>query len=230
MRYNVHAGHNPDGKTGCGAIGLIKESTESRKVKNEVIRLLEAEGHTVYDTTVDNGSSSNDVLNKIVAKCNAHNVDLDISIHFNSGAKDQKGNGVTTGTEVLVYKTGSEAEKVGERICTELQKLGLRNRGIKVRKDLRVLNGTKAEALLIEVCFVDDFDDVDLYNPNKMARAIVKGILNKDVGQAPQAPQNGNNDVFYRVCLGSFRNKANAEKILAEAKAKGFSDAFIATK
>ena len=24
MRFTVHAGHNPDGKTACGAIGLIK--------------------------------------------------------------------------------------------------------------------------------------------------------------------------------------------------------------
>ena len=40
MKINVHAGHNPDGKVACGAIGLIKESTEARKVKKEVIRLL----------------------------------------------------------------------------------------------------------------------------------------------------------------------------------------------
>ena len=38
MKINVHAGHNPDGKIGCGAIGLLKESTEARNVKNEVIR------------------------------------------------------------------------------------------------------------------------------------------------------------------------------------------------
>lgn len=44
MRIGVHAGHNPDGKIGCGAIGLIKESTENRNVKNEVIRLLKLAG------------------------------------------------------------------------------------------------------------------------------------------------------------------------------------------
>ena len=41
MVINVHAGHNPDGKTACGAVGLIKESTENRKVKELVIRYLE---------------------------------------------------------------------------------------------------------------------------------------------------------------------------------------------
>ena len=54
MRFTIHAGHNPDGKTACGGIGLIKESTENRNVKNEVIRLLKEEGHTVYDCTVEN--------------------------------------------------------------------------------------------------------------------------------------------------------------------------------
>ena len=35
MKINVHAGHNPDGKIACGAVGLIRESTEARKVKKE---------------------------------------------------------------------------------------------------------------------------------------------------------------------------------------------------
>ena len=78
MKINVHAGHNPDGKTASGAIGLIKESTENRKVKNEVISLLKTLGHTVYDCTEDNGKSKSDVLKKIVTKCNAHKVDLDV--------------------------------------------------------------------------------------------------------------------------------------------------------
>lgn len=33
MIINVHAGHNPDGKVACGAIGIIRESTEARNVK-----------------------------------------------------------------------------------------------------------------------------------------------------------------------------------------------------
>ena len=49
MKINVHAGHNPDGKIACGAVGLIKESTQARKVKNYVIKYLKVAGHTVYD-------------------------------------------------------------------------------------------------------------------------------------------------------------------------------------
>lgn len=177
MKINVHAGHNPDGKTACGAIGLIKESTEARKVKKYVIKYLKKMGHTVYDCTVDNGTSQSDVLNKIVKKCNAHSVDLDISIHFNSGANDKKGNSKTTGTEVLVYKLDSGINvKIAKQIASEIETLGFRNRGVKANPSLYVLNSTKAPAMLIECCFVDDADDIKLYDAKTMAKKIVKGI------------------------------------------------------
>ena len=181
MIINIHAGHNPDNKIACGAIGLIKESTENRKVKNKVISYLRKQGHTVYDCTCDNGSSSNDVLVKIVKKCNAHKVNLDVSINFNSGAKDKKGNGKSTGTEVLIYSNSSKAKKKAKSIVNEISKLGFKNRGVKVRSDLYVLRKTNAPALLIECCFVDDKDDVKIYDCDEMARAIVKGITGKSV-------------------------------------------------
>lgn len=182
-KYNVHAGHNPDGKKACGAVGLIKESTEARKVKNLVIKYLKAQGHTVYDCTVNDGTSTSNVLTKIVSKCNAHTVDLDISIHFNSGAGDNKGNDKTTGVEVLIYSNSSKAKDEAQRICKEVASLGFKNRGVKVREELYILRKTEAPALLIEVCFVDDLDDVSLYQANidKVARAIVKGITGKEV-------------------------------------------------
>ena len=177
MKINVSAGHNPDGKVSCGAVGLIKESTEARKVTNEVIRLLKAKGHTVYNCTCNNGTSQSNVLTKIVAKCNSHKVDLDISIHFNAGASDKKGNGKTTGTEVLVYSDNSKAKPYAERTAKAIAKLGFKNRGVKIRDNLYFLHRTNSPAMLIECCFVDDKDDVKLYDYKKMAEAIVKGIL-----------------------------------------------------
>lgn len=87
MRINIHAGHNPDGMTACGAVGLIRESTEARAVKDRVAAQLTAMGHTVHDCTCNNGAGKEDVLRRIVAACNAHAVDLDVSIHFNAGAE-----------------------------------------------------------------------------------------------------------------------------------------------
>ena len=132
MKFNVSAGHNPDGKVACGAVGLLKESTEARKVTNEVARLLKEQGHTVYNCTCDNGTSQGDVLKKIVAKCNQHTVDLDVSIHFNAGASAQKKNGQTTGTEVLVYDDSGKAMVAAQREWpSRFRNLGLKTAELK---------------------------------------------------------------------------------------------------
>lgn len=177
MKINVHAGHNPDSKVACGAVGYIKESTEARKVKDEVIRLLKNKGHIVYDCTVNDGTSQGNVLSKIVAKCNAHAVDLDVSIHFNAIKLETKSDDETKGTEVCIYSGKSKAKKYAESILKSIGKLGYRERGIVIRKNLYFLKNTHAPALLIECCFVDDKDDVRIYNFKTMANAIVKGIL-----------------------------------------------------
>ena len=176
MKINVHAGHNPDGKVACGAVGLIRESTQARIITSKLILLLEKRGHTVYNCTVDDGSSQSNVLSKIIQKCNSHNVDLDISIHFNAGANAYTQNKITTGTECYVFRKGSMADVYATKICENISKLGYKNRGVKVGKDLYFLNTTKAEAILVECCFVDDGDDIRLYDANSMAHAIASAI------------------------------------------------------
>lgn len=181
MRINVHAGHNPDGMTACGAVGLIRESTEARAVKDRVMAQLTAMGHTVHDCTCNNGAGKEDVLKRIVAACNNHDVDLNVSIHFNAAANPEP-DGKTTGTEVLVYDNASPAVPWAQQIADSIAALGYRNRGIKDRPGLYVLKHTKAPALLVECCFVDDPDDVAIYNADRMAAAIVAGIT----GQAAE--------------------------------------------
>lgn len=181
MRINIHAGHNPDGMSACGAIGLIRESTEARAVKDRVIVQLTAMGHKVRDCTCNDGNSQQDVLEKIVAACNAQEADLDISIHFNAGAL-QAADGNTTGTEVFVYSGSSAAVLYAQQVVDSIAALGFRNRGVKERPGLYVLRHTKAPAMLIECCFGDDPEDVALYNADRMAAAIVAGIT----GQAAE--------------------------------------------
>ena len=205
MKINIHAGHNPANKVACGAIGLLDESTENRNVVKELKAILEAEGHIVYDCTCDNGTSVSDVINKIVTKSNANTVDLDISIHFNSGANDKAGNGKSTGTECLIYNTSNNKEAIANRICANIAQLGYKNRGVKIRTDLSILKKTKAPCVLVECCFVDDLDDVKLYNPRSMAKAIAQGIINKTIEDKKPT------DEYYRVIAGSFRNRQHAE-------------------
>lgn len=175
-KFNVHAGHNPDGKVACGAVGFIKESTEARIVKDLVIKGLIKKGYKAFDCTCEDGINQSDVLKKIVNKCNKNDVDLDISIHFNSGARDYIGNGISTGTEVLVYSETSKSNEAAKTICDWICKLGFKNRGVKIRNDLYFLKKTKAPACLIEVCFVDDKDDCFMYNANNVANQIVEAI------------------------------------------------------
>lgn len=225
MRIGVHAGHNPDGKVACGAIGIIKESTENRNVKKEVIRLLKAEGHTVFDCTVDNGTSVSDIVNKQVAKSNAQNLDLTVSIHFNSGVNDKNGNGVTTGVEVLIYS--DKVKTQATRICERVAKLGYRNRGVKKRTDLGFLKRTVAPALLVECCFVDDKDDINKYSAKTMAKAIVEGILNKTIQTVVPQPTPVTGELFYRAVSGSFGDKNNALNRKSQLEKSGFTGVFL---
>lgn len=171
MIINVHGGHSLKCR---GASGLLDEVNEDRKVKNKVIELLRANGHTVYDCTDDNGKDQNSNLKAIVNKCNDHKVDLDVSIHLNAGGG--------TGTEVYIYSDNSKAKDEAERIVKNISNtLGIRNRGVKTSTKLYVLRKTKSPSLLIECCFVDNETDKVRWNADKCAKAIVEGILNDAV-------------------------------------------------
>lgn len=178
--YNVHGGHN---KIVPGASSYLNEVTEDRKVAAGVIKLLKAQGHTVYNCTDDVGKTQGANLANIVAKCNKHKAVMDISIHFNAAKKDS-GDGKTKGAEVFVYSSSSKAKAAARRVCKKLAALGFTNRGVKVSTGLYVLKNTKSPAMLVEVCFVDDKDDASLYNKvgvNAICKAIAEGILNKTI-------------------------------------------------
>lgn len=206
--YNVHAGHAPVGTGGAvGAVGLLNESYENRIVKNYVIKLLRQYGNTVYDCTCDLGLNQVQVLNYIVANCNRNRVNLDISIHLNSGRNDYGGDGSTGGVEVYGYNMTQQ--EIGSRICENISKiLNIQNRGYKTNKNLYVLSATKSPAILIECCFVDDKDDALAWDARKCAAAIVSGILNltneeveeKIIGVENNNVQNDNSpQIQYRV-------------------------------
>lgn len=182
MKINVHAGHNAHTP---GSSSLLNEVKEDRIVKNEVIRLLKAKGHTVYDCTDDVGRTEDDNLYNIVIKCNKHTVNLGIAIHLNWGRKDLKGDDDTGGVEVFIYdKSSNSPVKEAERVADSIsKKLGIRNRGVKVA-NYYVLRETKEPAMLVECCFVDDKDDAEKWNAKKCAEAIVEGLLNITIGSS----------------------------------------------
>lgn len=178
--YNIHAGHCPQGQGASGAVGFLQESVENRKVKNRVASALKNAGHTVYDCTDDTNCTANQNLQRIVSKCNAHNVDLDVSIHLNAGGG--------TGVEVWCYdgKTADIASAICEKVSTAL---GIPNRGVKYSKGLYVLKNTKSPALLVECCFVDSQNDADKWDTDKCGDAIASAIIGKSIQGADFKPQ-----------------------------------------
>lgn len=214
MKFNVHGGHN---RIVPGASAILDEVTEDRKVKDGVISRLRADGHTVYDCTDDSGRTQGANLANIVAKCNKHTVDYDISIHLNSGRGDRSGDGKTGGVEVLIYSTSVEAKAkaVADAIASEFG-YALRSdgstgsAGVKIKKSLYVLKHTTNKAMLIECCFVDDADDAKVWDADRCAKAIVKGLTGKTVSANPSGSSStgsssgysGNSIVDYLNSIG----------------------------
>lgn len=108
--------------------------------------------------------------------------DYVFEIHFNASAQDFKGNGKTTGTEILVH-TSEKGTTVETAIVNNIAALGFKNRGVKTRSDLQNMNICKKRQgvsyALLETCFIDDLDDIKLYMSKKDAviTAIANGII-----------------------------------------------------
>lgn len=174
----LHAGHNKKGKIACGASDYIDESAQARIMRKKIQAELKKLGITAYNTTVNDGKNQSDILTRIVKKCNAKDRKYDISLHFNA-CFHSPADGKSKGIEALVYKTGGDAEKIAKAVCNKVSNAtGLTNRGVKIRTDLYFLKRTNKPAVLIEICFVDDQDDVKIYKANKdlIAKKIAKAI------------------------------------------------------
>jgi len=190
MRINVHAGHAKDGNAFAGADGGsigVRESVEDRKIKDSIIKYLRADGHTVFDCTVDSGSSATDILKKICAKCNANKVDIDLSIHLNAYQRAPK-DGKIKGTECWCYSTSSTTAKtIANRICKNISALDFTNRGVKFNSNYYVLRNTNAQAIIVETLFCDDEDDVLQYKKvgaDAIGKAIAEAVVNKKISTA----------------------------------------------
>lgn len=111
-----------------------------------------------------------------------------LEVHFNAGGNDTKGNGATTGVEIYIPRS-EKGYSVEENIVSNLAKLGLRNRHLNgkgefepKKKDFRVISKVKSQGVssaLLELCFIDDIDDMRIYTAKKndLAKAVAKGIV-----------------------------------------------------
>lgn len=174
MKYGIDIGHNcpPD----IGAKGIRQEDDLTMEVGNKVVLKLKSLGHQVIGCRPSSASSVGNSLQQRCSIANANNVDIFVSLHFNSFNKQ------ANGTEV--FATSDTGRSIAKRILDNIVKLGFFNRGVKDGSHLYVVKNTNAPAILVESCFCDAKVDMDRYNAENIANAIVKGLT----GQSPLPP------------------------------------------
>ena len=165
----------------------------------------------------------NDPIGEEVNECNAYGPDLAVDIHNNAGGGD--------GGEVFYHHGGGKGKTLAENILAEIVKVGQNSRGIKTRvnsqgKDYYAfIRNTSCPAVIVECAFVDNAADLQILatesQRKQMGVAIAKGIL-KTLGVEIQSEKAS----LYRVQVGAYLVKANAEAMQKKIKAVGF-DAFI---
>ncbi|HAT4146049.1 TPA: N-acetylmuramoyl-L-alanine amidase [Clostridium perfringens] len=220
--FGLDAGHCTNGAdTGAQGNGY-KEQDLTRQVVTYLSEYLEKEGHTTKYCHCNSASTVNESLRYRVNKANSIGVDYFVSIHLNAGG------GV--GTETYICARGGEAERVAKRVNSKLVQYGYRDRGVKVG-NLYVIKNTNAPAILVEVCFIDSSSDVAKFNAKAIAKAIAEGLLDKTIGEVENKPESvpsntETSNTYFRVVVGSYKDRENAVKKQEELKAKG-EDSFL---
>ena len=173
MKILIIAGH---GNGDCGATGSGYYEAD---LTREVAKLLKAELDSFADVTIADPSKNWFEYLK-THSFNFKPYDYVIEIHFNACVNDQKGNGKTTGTEIYIT-TSEKGCSVEEKIVRGISDIGFTYRGVK-RKNFSVISKVKKQGVssaLLELCFIDDVDDVKLYQSKKgeVIKAIANGII-----------------------------------------------------
>ena len=180
-QINISSGHSINCQ---GAIGIINEVTEARKVVDRVYRICKSLGIEVYKYH-DTASNSSQNLANIVSWHNKFKDGIDVSIHFNAYTHTNN----AMGTEVFYYSQSQLTANVSVAIANAG---GFKNRGAKKGTGLYFLKNTIKPAILIEICFVDSVADVELYNKNfdAICNAIVKSLTGKSLDVKQEESKN----------------------------------------
>jgi N-acetylmuramoyl-L-alanine amidase len=214
----IDLGH---GGSDSGAVGQNKtnEADVVLAIGKELIELLKGCELEVKFTRLTNKYISLGERSKIA---NDFKADYFLSIHVNS-AKDKSVRGI----EVWQYSNGdAKLNTFSSGLCEDISNIfNVRNRGIKLSKELSVLKNTKMEACLVEVDFISNIAaerDLKVENNIKSVAIAIKNNLEQLFSIEADTT-----DTLYKVCIGAYRDKNNALNQVKLAKDKGFKDAYI---
>lgn len=222
MKYLLDYGH---GGNDPGAIGIdnLKEKDIVREIGKRVKYHLERHQQTVLESRSNDETVS---LTERSNKANRNNVDLCISIHCNAFSDSS-----AQGVEIFYFQGSTRGQQLAKSILNEITKAKLytKNRGLKTN-NLHMTRETSMPSVLIELGFITNVTDKNLIINNKenFAIAITKGILSYyGITYKAETTQTPTTDKLYRVQVGAFSVKANAEKLANELKQKGYDTIIV---
>ncbi len=180
---------------------------------------------TVLSRTTD----ENDPVTEEVKEANASGASIAVSFHANAGSGD--------GFEAFYWTSDSNGKKLAGLCEKYVKQIGQNSRGLKSGNHLHFINSTNMTAVLCESFFVDNDTDNDIGDTVTeqrafgvaYAKAILEylGITYKAASSSSGATSSGATGTMYRVQVGAYKERKNAEAMLAKVKAAGFTDAFI---
>ena len=202
-----------------------KEKDDVLKVGLEVAKILRSYGVLVDETRTADKTVS---LKERSDMENKKTYDYFISFHRNA-FKPEQANGVETFTYI---NQTEKAKSLADRIQKELVKIGFKDRGVK-KANFHVLRETKAPAVLVEIGFIDNSKDNQLFDSKFAEIAIsISRVILLQLGveyklsqtNPPPTPTQptSNNQTLYRVMAGSYSVRENAENQVAKLKKAGF--------
>ncbi|KQL53079.1 cell wall hydrolase [Heyndrickxia shackletonii] len=228
MKIMLDAGHGPN-TPGKRSPDNFKEFEFNSKVADFAKELLnEYKDVTVY---FDHSKKEDVPLKERTDKANKLRVDCYVSIHANAyGTTWNDAEGIETYVYVTKPKEAMElAKKVQKNLVI---RTGLSDRGVKTA-DFHVLRETTMTAILCECGFYTNKKEVALLKSKiyqkTCAEAIVKGIadqyhLKKEDVKTTNPPVKKKQ---YRVQIGAFEKKENAQDLIKELKEKGYDPILV---
>lgn len=205
------------GGTDSGAtLGNRYEKNDVLKFGRDVKKIVERHGVQVDETR------KSDVFISLQGRCNLENKKrYDFFISYHRNAFNKKARGVETFT---FTSKKPKAVELATNINNNMVKAGFVNRGVK-SANFKVLRSTKADAVLMEIGFIDNVADNKIFDSkyNELVEGVAMGIL-KTLGIEYKSGNETTKDkVFYRVVTGSFKDKKNADDRVEQLKMKGFN-------
>ena len=195
------------------------------RICDKIEKKLKAyEGYELLRTDDTTGEKAISVEDRAAA-ANKFGADVYISVHHNAGIDGGKGGGIVAYTYTKIDKETEAWQK--ELYDALIKHTGLKgNRAQPLAKaDLAECRLTAMPAILLECGFLDSATDPKIIlteeYAEKCAEAIVE-VLVKRLG-LKKKPTETKATKHYRVQVGYFSKKENAERLVAELKSKGYS-------